>query len=635
DHRSSRKRRLMRLRALRTMLRKELTDTIRDRRTLIMTLVLPIVLYPLMFIFMGSIISSNVSRAEREQPTVAVWGNIEDGAVGEVDEELDAKIERRLEVPDDAERLAHQLIRGEKVQLVIAADDGLRLYYSSVEPRSRQAHQRAAEILETLELQDVSTAAERGGDIAGRFVPMLMLVMITGGATFAAIDLTAGEKERGTMQTLLVAPLRPVEMVAAKYLTVVIVALASAALNIGGMAFAIGRQTSAFADLEGTSTAFSLSPTDYLRVLAVFIPAAMVIAGVVMVVSVFARTYREAQSYANPILIVVILAGISSMSEIDASPAIAFVPLLNIVMLLRDLLKGTLAGSFLASVLIANVVYAAGAIVLTARVFESEQVLLGGERPWRDVWARKLGRAVPTGRGAIAFAVVLVVIAYYGSLFASKLDFVPSLLFVQLGLLLGPALIFIVLARFSVKDTLWLRPPTGTRAVGAFLVAGGGWSVALVVASVMAAVFPATASYFEQLEGILGFGTAGLPFGAKLALLALLPAICEEVCFRGVVLSGLRSTGTAAGAVVGSALLFGLFHVSPYHAVPAASLGALFAVTVLATRSIVPGVVGHLIANGLAVVSDGRQPEPWMVAAGLGAVVVGLVILRLQPWGRS
>jgi sodium transport system permease protein len=620
----------MRMRALRTMLRKELTDTLRDRRTLIMTLVLPIVLYPLMFIFMGSIISSNVSRAEREQPTVAVWGDVDQRAVREIDDELDAKIERRVAVPEGAEDLARKLIRDEKVQLVVVSDDGLDLYYSSVEPRSRQAHQRAAEILETLKLQDVSTAAERGGDIAGRFVPMLMLIMITGGATFAAIDLTAGEKERGTMQTLLVAPLRPVEMVAAKYLTVMIVAIASAMLNIGGMAFAIGRQTSAFADMEGTSTAFSLSPKNYLQVLAVFVPAAMVIAGVAMVVSVFARTYREAQSYANPILIVVILAGISSMSEIDASPAMAFIPLMNIVMVLRDLLKGTLSGSFLATVLIANLVYAAGAIVLTARVFESEQVLLGGERPWRDVWARKLGRAVPTGRGAIAFAVVLVVIGYYGSFIAAKLDFAPSLLFVQLGLLLAPALLFIALARFSVRDTLWLRLPKGRAAIGAFLVAAGGWSVALLVASGMAAVFPATASYFEQLEKILGFGTAGLPLAAKLALIALLPAVCEEVCFRGVVLSGLRSSGTAAGAVVGSAVLFGLFHVSPYHAVPAAVLGALFAIVVLATRSIVPGVVGHLVANGFAVLSDGREPHLAMVAVALGAVVVGLVILRLR-----
>jgi membrane protease YdiL (CAAX protease family) len=159
--------------------------------------------------------------------------------------------------------------------------------------------------------------------------------------------------------------------------------------------------------------------------------------------------------------------------------------------------------------------------------------------------------------------------------------------------------------------------------------------VGLVVASAMASIFPGGASYFDQLGRILGLGTEGLSLPVKLALLALLPAICEEVCFRGVVLSGLRSTGTATGAVIGSALLFGMFHVSPYHAVPAAALGALFAVTVLATRSIVPSLVGHLLTNAFAVVSDGNEPRVEWVIAGLGAVVVGLVILRVQPWRGS
>jgi membrane protease YdiL (CAAX protease family) len=236
---------------------------------------------------------------------------------------------------------------------------------------------------------------------------------------------------------------------------------------------------------------------------------------------------------------------------------------------------------------------------------------------------------VPSGRSAVLFAVVLVVLAYYGSLFAVGLPFAGGLAFTQVVLLLLPALVWTAAGRHRGRETFSLRWPRGRAWAGAALVAAGTWSVGAVVSSAEAWLFPEAASYFDFLQR--GIGDAGLSLGGALLLLAVLPAVCEEAAFRGVIFTGLRSTGSAAGAVAGSALLFGLFHISPYHAVPAAALGATLALAVLWSGSIVPAVAAHLATNAIALLAS-RFPERAEAYANVPAVGAGLVVLAAGLW---
>src|SRR5262249_4226059 len=134
--------------------------------------------------------------------------------------------------------------------------------------------------------QDLASADQRAADVLGRMIPMIfLLVMVTCGL-LPAIDLTAGEKERGTLQTLLCAPVPALEIVTGKYLTVVLVALTGAAANLGAMGLALSRQLVGVEELH-----LNLNlPTAGLIFLSMM-PAAFLIAALLLSVAVFARSF--------------------------------------------------------------------------------------------------------------------------------------------------------------------------------------------------------------------------------------------------------------------------------------------------------------------------------------------------------
>jgi sodium transport system permease protein len=145
--------------------------------------------------------------------------------------------------------------------------------------------------------------------------------------------------------------------------------------------------------------------------------------------------------------------------------------------------------------------------------------------------------------------------------------------------------------------------------------------------------FPGARAYSDWLGELLGKqGQLGL--GSALLLVALLPAVAEEVTFRGVVLAGLRRSGSRWIAVLGSALVFGLFHINPYHVVAASVVGVLLGWVALESGSIVPGVLIHLVNNGAQVLLE-RTPQlaeqlrsPHVLAVALATTALGAWLVR-------
>ena len=137
----------------------------------------------------------------------------------------------------------------------------------------------------------------------------------------------------------------------------------------------------------------------------------------------------------------------------------------------------------------------------------------------------------------------------------------------------------------------------------------------------------------ERLGELLG-KQGRLDLGTALVLVALLPAVAEEVTFRGVVLAGLRQSGSRWIAVVGSALVFGLFHVNPYHVVAAFAVGLLLGWVALESGSLLPGVLIHLVNNGAQVLLDRvpglaeRLHSPLIVVLALACTALGVFLMR-------
>jgi sodium transport system permease protein len=266
-------------------------------------------------------------------------------------------------------------------------------------------------------------------------------------------------------------------------------------------------------------------------------------------------------------------------------------------------------------------------------VFQTEQVLLSGEKPWRDVFTpgrRSAGGLTPAS--AVLFAAVLLVLTFYGSVLFERSGVALLILGSQLGFFLIPSLVWCRLYRAPLVETLQLRWPTRRGWLATLLLAGGGWSVGAVVWQQLLR-FPGARAYADWLGELLG-KQGQLALGPALVLVALLPAIAEEVTFRGVVLGGLRQSGSRWVAVVGSAVVFGLFHINPYHVVVATALGLLLGFVALESGSILPGILIHLVNNGIQVLVDrspalaARLDGPAVLGTALVATAVGLLLVR-------
>jgi sodium transport system permease protein len=662
----------MRWRAVSSIFAKEVIETVRDRRTLFAMIVLPVLLQPVLMMSFGGLVASEQAARQKVVPTIAVWGPLPELAVKQLKETEKAEItETRHEAPANAEEAARETILAGKADLVIAvpsdaaaafAGDGsvsVQFFYDSVSDRSANAANHVEQAFDdatmaALKLRlarynlpehfekplryrthDLASKERRGGDFAGRILPMLLLLMVMLGAVYPAIDMTAGEKERGTLQTLMCAPVEPLEILAGKYLTVVLVALTSAIVNVAAMGFAISRQLVA---LDPGTIQFSLGPRIFLALFAALIPAALLMSAVLLGMSVFARSFREAQTYVTPTIMALVLPGfVASLPSVKLDGTLALVPVVNLALLLRDLLKGEASGTTYLVVTAISLAYAAVALLFAGRVFESEQVLLGGEKPWRDVFGRRdQVRATPTPGAAVLFIAVLLVIVYYGSIWAdpARLGMVKGVLAIQLGLLLAPALLAARLSGYQFVPTFSLRLPTRRAWLGTMFLALGGWSLGVCITAIEAAIFPGASDYFAQLTKSLSGGTGDIPVVAAVLLLALLPAMAEEFCFRGFVMSGLANTGSRWIAITGSAIGFGLLHLSPYHVLPAAVLGLVLGFATLESGTILAGGLVHFVNNGLAVASE-RAPalksgieSNVVIALGVASSIIGLVLLR-------
>ena len=478
---------------------------------------------------------------------------------------------------------------------------------------------------------DLADSARKGASFAAALLPYLLLVLVATSGFYGALDLTAGEKERGTLQTLLTAPVRSVEVVAGKYLAVYALTLVATLCNLGSIALALARGASA---MEGQAR-FSLGLSSGLAVLLSVLPAAALIVALLMAVGVLARSYREGQTYLMPILLLVMFTGFASLlpgAELTAGTAL--VPLLNVTLLVHDLLLGKVGAARLMEVWAVSLAYAALGILLAARIFQTEQVLLSGEKPWRDIFSsnRRVQGGLTPG-SVVLFSAVLLVVVFYGSvLFQRRTSLSFLILISQVGFFLVPSLLWCRLYRAPLRETLQLRWPTPRGWMATGFLALGGWCVGALVWAQMLR-FPGAQAYNDWLGELLGKqGQLGL--GAALLLVGVVPAICEEVTFRGVVLGGLRRSGSRVLAMVGSALIFGLFHINPYHVVSAALIGLLLAYVALESGSIVPGMVIHLVNNGLQVLLDRvpavgeRANSPLVLGAALVCTLVGLWWIR-------
>jgi sodium transport system permease protein len=654
---------------------KELRETLRDRRTLTVMIVVPVLLYPAMLIIMEQVLLFGQRTLEADAVRVTLVQ-----APPEAFRFMDGDPAITAVMADTVPMAALQRGATDAILVLPGAwtttgtNQGELLFDGT---RERSGHARALverrlrEWVDTLragrleerglpadfatplvvEQTSIATAADVGGYVLGRFLPLLLIMMTTLGAFYPSIDLAAGEKERGTLEPLLTVPVHADNLVMGKFIAAALMGLTAATLNLGSMllTFQAGMvQMLAVADIQ-----FHLAPSAVLVIFAMLALLAVLFSALFLGIAVRAHSFKEAQNSLTPIYMLgIVPAVLPLIPGLQLGYGMAIVPVAGVAFLFRDLMTGTaeIGTAFVACA--ATVVYAALALGFAARSFGREEVLFGtesGDAAQRGGWLGRgaMANRLPTPRAALVFVAFVAVLFLFGARSLTVARGEPGILLAQLIFLAAPALLFVLGGRYAARETLALSLPAPRALGAALLIILGGIPIGWVIAWLQGFVLEIPYEFLQALQDQL---TAAGPRRLLwlLLIVAMTPAICEELVFRGVLLSGLRSSMGMLGSIVGSAVIFGAFHLSFETAIrflPTLWLGLLLAYVVWHTRSILAAMLMHFVNNAVVIVlvstpmlrdwfADPTGQPPWLlVLAAPVLLFLGIRLLSTVPPG--
>lgn len=722
-----------------TIWRKELTDILRDRRTVMAMVLVPIVLYPVLMLGSLQAFEAQTVRLKQEKYVVAVDSEATqrwlkrvidtDGARRAMDQglpattsapasrpaaddpqEADPAADETNGVRDQQERVrtdvrhkpppleivivrdvarvvnagqAHTgvILKGPtpisegsacsevivitdqseiRSEIASAALGGIlsRLNFQLLWQRL-QREQLPASFVEPVRLseQHIATPRKMGGSILGQIVPLILIVMTISGAVYPAIDLTAGERERGTLETLVVSPVPTMDLIAGKFIVVTLIGMLSAFLNllsIGGTIWLGG-----FGTLLSRGAAIQIPLDSLPLVLLILIPLAVMFSGTLLAVCSFARSFKEAQNYVMPVLIAAMIpAVVGSLPGTRLEGPILVIPVANIVVLTRELFMGRFDPQAVLWVMMSTSVYAAAAVAVAAKLFGQEAVLFADAGSIRTVFQRRFFK--PARTPSTAQAMLMLAILYPLNFFIQRAlgesDAIRgNILFfyawsaVLVTLFALAPLATAIYTRVDVRSAFSLRSASPAAWLTALCFGASTWILASAWLAVQQMWMPMDEAFVEQLEGLMGW-LKDMPVLVILFFMAVVPAICEELFFRGYALSGVRSGMGRWGAILIIGIAFGVYHQSVHRLVATMALGMLFSALVLQSRSIWPSMLAHVMHNSILLltgtVPDVHQtlvdsgwvygaagvsvPPTWFVLGGALLLCAGLAISVLS-----
>lgn len=618
----------MRWRKIKDIFKKEILDTLRDRRTIMMMIVIPVLLYPGLMILLNELAATQQAKLEQKTVKIAVVNVPEDSRLVEQIRkaehvmlvftqkpfedvrsgnihfvmEMPANLQQTLEARGTAMVRLHYDRANEdastnldRVRKII--DD----YNTELLADRLKEKSLSREYVQPIEVKEVNVASSQkmGGFIVGRFLPMLMVIMVLAGSIYPAIDMTAGEKERGTLETILTSPATRAEIVIGKFLTVTLIAILTGLLNMASMtatfAFGIFRQASSVLQIK--------FPPEYLLVMILcLVPLAVFFSGMMMAIASFARSFKEAQNLITPVYLVATLpAMISVIPGIQLEGFWLTMPVANVTLLFKELMLGVFDVNHILIVLFCVVFFAAVALFLAMKLFGREEVLFGEVASFGLSFKRAniIPKSVPELSESLFFAMLAMILLLYAAIPAQAKNLAWGLVFTEVGIFLGLPLAFAYYLKLDIVSTFRLRAPGFRYLVAAALIFIAGEFCAGTIVSIQNAIFPLPKELLDLMEKLLR-ATRDQPLWLIILISAVLPAFCEELTFRGVILSGLLTRLRPVWALMFTGAIFAVFHLSLHRFFPIFLLGWALSYLVWKSGSIFTGMFLHLLNNAAA-----------------------------------
>lgn len=669
--------------------RREVRDQVRDRRTLFMIFVLPILLYPILGI---SVVKFTEAFAQKPRTALVIGSEFLPTVIPLLNAEKNGFDASLFDSPDEATKL---LVRAEPAKppwldesvrerairqrdaeavVVIPPDFIDRLgkaessesvetpiLYDSTDEPSQITNLRVKEVLSrwkkkivsarlqrdqkpasytepiAIKSVDIATESEVGGSVWSRLFPFLLVMMSLTGAFYPAIDLCAGEKERGTMETLLISPASRAEIVMGKFFTVVLASMMTALLNLVSMGLTGIQLANQVSGMAGGGVGAGhrrlssvIAPptfTSAFWMLLILIPLSVFFSAICLSLAVLAKSMKEGQYYMTPLYLVCLpLIFLTLAPGIELNLFYSLVPVTGVSLLLRALILGDYdnAWRFFLPVLVPTIVYGGIALRWAIDQFQREDVLFReAERFELKSWIRHLIRdkgPIPTGGEALLCFAFMLTSAWFLIQYLAGMGLGSSTAIMaagQVAFILIPPLAMTFLLTSSPRRTLRLYQPKPRYLLLAIGLAFTLNPLINELRPIVEQLFPVSPLIKAALEQMMSKVPS---LGATLLLFAVIPAICEELAFRGFILAGLESGHSERSSILLQALLFGFLHVllSLFQQLfNATLLGIVLGLLAVRSGSIVPGIVFHMLNNGMAILLSSwiSQPSAQGIAA--------------------
>ncbi len=378
-----------------TLLQKELRTLFRDRQVLMYSVLLPIILYPLLLFGISQVRFYTEGLREQAPMRIAIQGL----------EEEEALVGRLAEIPgiqlETTDRSRSLLVKKGSLELALAlGPGGLQLEYDSRRHASFAARKRILPILEAwqqeeeralgkklgfserelesprIEPRDMSRGELTGERVLALMLPLILLIMTTFGATYPALELTAGEREQSTAETTALLPTTGYQVALSKTLAAGLTAYLSLLINLVAITLTAGPMLAAMGSGQASLPAALWKAMPWILSFGLLI--SLVFSSLFLLAGSYARNFREAQAYATPIQLLALAPGLSLLLTVDEPPlGTALIPIYNGGQSFRMILLGEFPGTYLALTMLSLWTFAALCFRMTQRRLGSTEFALG------------------------------------------------------------------------------------------------------------------------------------------------------------------------------------------------------------------------------------------------------------------
>lgn len=636
----------MKIKTVKALLKKEFLNIIRDRKSFIIMILLPLLMFPLIIGLMGFLMTSFTK----------VDGTIKLGVNYELDNNFKEFINNydenyQIEIIYDSEDNLKKMFNDNEIGVyVIKNNNEYNIHYDEnntnyigstsiilniyddyketyIKNILNDMNINYDQIKDSFKINSVQESVTEMGSLVPSIIAMALTLIISSVSFSVAIDVTTSEKEKGTLETLLSLPISKTELIFSKFLTVFLLSVMSGLLtyiSLFGTLF-VAKDTLKMLGVIGITINFKLLTIYFISIILL----SLMFSGLLLSITIFSKNLKEAQNSLYPLEILMVFISYLPMLGVNASTKYALIPFANISLLFNNALSTNIDLSFVILTFISSIVYAIILMLIVSKLYSQEEVLFNSKK--LSYMTFKNGKNKTNSFTILATILMLIIVlllSYYFSLiFITANKYVLlAITPVTIGLVI---LVASLLVKLDFKENFKFRKFNLLTFAKIFLLYIGTYFTANFIIDLIVRIFPNLIKNYEAVEGILTVDN----FGLALLVIAVLPAIFEELLFRGVTYNAIKKKYGVGIAIVISALIFGIYHMNFIQGVFASLLGLVLAYSYYKTNSILVPMIIHFINNSLAVIAE-FYPNlnfevPYITSVIITIIAVILIIISL------